>query len=345
MLLPSSRLLLAACVALTALPAVVLAQENTPGLPPSLDRIDPNTAPVAGGTKITLIGSNFDTSEDAKVVVLVGGRECSNVVVLSSTRATAIVPRSPGAGPVDVEIRSGDAWRAVLAEGLCYDDGKLWLARKYRIKAQAQKLWLLLKQGGVIMLLLVVLSVLGVAWAIHCALVVRPGQIMPRGFLDKLSGHISRGEVQQALDACQKDGCGFGRVAIAALRKAGEPAQKIREAAQAAGSREASHLFQKISYLSNIGVISPMLGLLGTVLGMMVAFEGFNIGEPRAQYMQLAGGINKAMITTVAGLVIGIPAMACFYYFRGRLLRIATDMEQVAEEMAEAVSAAGEDLE
>jgi biopolymer transport protein ExbB len=310
---------------------------------PSVSRIDPNTAPTAGGVKLTISGSGFDTSDEQPAEVLIGGSPCSDVVVHSSTRITAIAPRSKTAGAVDLVIRHSGRREVRMKAALCYDDGSSWLARWYRIKARASSSWLLMEQGGAIMLLLTLLSIVGVAWAVHCGLLIRPSQVMPKPFLDKLSGHISRSELREGVDACQSEGSVFGRIAAAALRKAGEPPHKIREVAQAAGSREASHLFQKISYLSNLGVISPMLGLLGTVLGMILAFKAIGMGSEVGRDIVLAEAIYKAMITTAAGLVVGIPAMACYYYFRGKLLRIVTDMEQVVEEVAEAISAAGDE--
>jgi biopolymer transport protein ExbB len=332
------------CVLLLGLsPTLAWAQAASPSGPPEIDRVEPNVVSVLGSVKISVLGTDFDTTSTTPPLVLVGGQPCTDVRVHTSARITAVVPASPGAGVVDVEVRNADGKRAVLTGALCYDDGKIRMATWYRIKARVLSAWYVLAGGGTIMILLAILSVCAVAWVMHCGFVLRPGQIMPRSFLDKLSGHLARGEIQPASDTCQRDGSVFSRVALAALRKSGESTQKTREVAQSAGSREAAHLFQKISYLSNIGVISPMLGLLGTVLGMILAFKTIGMGDTGAKHLLLASAIHKAMITTAAGLVIGIPAMAFYYYFRGKLLGILTDMEQVTEEMADAVSAAGEE--
>jgi len=332
-----------ACGCLLICAGAAAAQEVDATRPPTLERIDPNTAPVSGGVEITIYGSGFDASEPTTTAVSLGGTPCTDVTVRwRGTKVIARVPKSRTPGPVNVEVRNGDGPPAVLEDALCYDDGRFWsTATWYRITARAEAVWLLLEQGGSIMFLLALLSIFVLAWAIHCAFVVRPSQIMPKAFLDKLSGQIARREIQEAVDSCQKDGCVFSRVALAALRKAGSAPHKVREAGQAAGSREASHLFQKISYLSNVGVISPMLGLLGTVVGMLMAFR--ILGEEGTTYMSLAGAIYKALGTTAAGLTIGIPAMACYYYFRGKLLRTTTDMEQVTEELSEALSVGGDE--
>ncbi len=328
------------CSAVLAMRAAGWSAEAEP-VPLSLERVEPNTGPVSGGTRISILGWGFDTSDAAPIKVVFGGQASLSVTVHSGTKITAVTPAGQ-AGAVDVEVENGEGRKASLGRAFCYDAGGSWLARWYRAKAWAESFWVLMKQGGVIMIVLGVLSVLGLAWAIHCALVLRPGEIMPRPFLERLSGHISRQEISEAVEVCQKDRSVFGRIAMAALRKAGEPVYKVREAAQATGSREGSHLLQKISYLSNIGVISPMLGLLGTVVGMVLAFKTLGIGEAGSRHILLAEAIYKALITTVGGLVVGIPAMACFYYLRGKLLWVLTEMEQVTEEIADAIAASGE---
>jgi biopolymer transport protein ExbB len=311
----------------------------SPLQPPVVERVEPPTVPVDQHTRITVHGKGFDASGALPVNVHMGNSTCPGVVVHSDRRITAMAPVSHSPGPVDVEVRQGGARSNVLVDAICYDDGELALARWYRIRARLRSAWLLLRQGGEVMLVLCLLSIAGTAWVLHCALAIRSSQIMPRSFLDKLNGYLARGDMQQAMELCQRDGCVFGRVAVATLRKAGESPQKTREVAQAAGSREASHLLQKISYLNNLGVIAPMLGVLGTVLGMILAFKAIGMGEG-GKHILLAGAIHKAMITTAGGLFVGIPALGFYYYFRGKLLRIVTEMEQVAEEMADAASEA-----
>jgi biopolymer transport protein ExbB len=191
------------------------------------------------------------------------------------------------------------------------------------------------KLGGGVMYLLAAISFFGVAWALHCLLVLRRSQVMPKKFLDVLVSRLSQGDLQGAASACRKSKSAFGRVILGGLRKSTEPAEKIREAVADAGAREAAHLHQKIRYLANIGTITPMLGLLGTVLGMIMAFNIIASGDVR--HYQLAAAIAKAMVTTATGLVIGIPAMALYFYLRGRLLRLTTEMEDAADGLAQGI--------
>ena len=191
------------------------------------------------------------------------------------------------------------------------------------------------KLGGPLMYVLAALSFFGAAWAVHCLLVLRRSQILPQKFLEALNSHLDQADIDGAIVTCRRSRCMFSRVILGGLRRVHEPAEKVRDAITASGSREAAHLHQKISYLANIGTISPMLGLLGTVLGMIMAFNIISSGEVR--HYLLAAAIARAMVTTAAGLVIGIPAMALYFYLRGRLLRLTTHVEVIADSTAQVI--------
>jgi len=106
---------------------------------------------------------------------------------------------------------------------------------------------------------------------------------------------------------------------------------EIREVAEAEGSRQSSMLNQRISYLADIGAIAPMVGLLGTVLGMIRAFLEINTGNVEVvRQMKLAGGVAEALVTTASGLTIGIVAMIFYSVFRGRVQRSLSELEAAA---------------
>ena len=103
---------------------------------------------------------------------------------------------------------------------------------------------------------------------------------------------------------------------------------EIREVAQAEGSRQAGMLSQRITYLSDIGSIAPMLGLLGTVIGMIKSFLQISVGNfEGVRQMKLASGVSEALITTAAGLVIGITALVFYSLFRGRVQKFIAELE------------------
>ena len=109
-----------------------------------------------------------------------------------------------------------------------------------------------------------------------------------------------------------------------------------------AGRSEFTLLQQSVKHLADIGVIAPMLGLLGTVLGMIKAFLMVAFQTGMVRDIMIAGGISQALVTTAAGLIVGIPAMAFYFYFRSRLQRIGIEAENIAPEFLKIISAKAE---
>ena len=124
------------------------------------------------------------------------------------------------------------------------------------------------------------------------------------------------------------------RVIGAGLPKINHGFEVMTEAAHKAAENEAVRLHQKISWLALLGNIGPMLGLLGTVWGMILSFNKIaKIGSPDPA--ELADGISIALVTTVLGLVVAIPTMAFFFYFRNRVVRSMTDVEAIVADLYE----------
>jgi biopolymer transport protein ExbB len=111
----------------------------------------------------------------------------------------------------------------------------------------------------------------------------------------------------------------------------------IQEAMESEGERGAAALWQKISYLNNIGVIAPLLGLLGTVLGMMQAFGSIALDDAQVKTLKMAYAVAQAMITTAAGLMLAIPALVVYFYLRGRVTKIIAQVEAQSAELVEAL--------
>jgi len=313
---------------------------------PEISNVEP-PAPVANrAVELTIYGSGF-SEDQANIQVTCGGVEAASIDVQSPRRIVATFPPFGKAGPATIEVVNPNGDKATL-DGAVYlraSEGFDLTALWYRFQFSKRGFLEWFRLGGWLMWVFLVMSFLGVAWTVHCFLVLRRSQIVPQGFRNTVSKQIDQGDLKGATATCDRSGCVFGRIVAAALAKAGEALEapeKLREAVGAAGSREAAHLHQKISYLANIGTISPMLGLLGTVFGMIMAFNLISTGEPRP-YL-LAAAIAKAMVTTAAGLVIGIPAFAVYFYLRGRLLRLVTDLEVEADAVAESIIVKAEEL-
>ncbi len=133
--------------------------------------------------------------------------------------------------------------------------------------------------------------------------------------------------LEEALVVCQRTGTPLARIFIRALRVAGRPRDQIKVAVEEVGSREAAPLERYLGLLGTIATISPLLGLLGTVTGMIEAFNVLavqGVGTPAT----LGGGISKALITTVGGLVVAIPTILMHKYLTSRVDRIVLEMEE-----------------
>ncbi len=305
--------------------------------------VEPAT-PVAGKeTWITVCGHGF-SEDSANVEVRVNDLKALEVKVPAPERLKARLPADTKPGPASVTVRNPDGNSATLERAVYFRSpgggfsfGALMAGLRHDWRVCVE--WFRL--GGIVMYPLALISFFGVAWMIHCLLVLRPSQMLPQKFMDSLGTYLAQGDLKGASGACERSASVFARVVLAGLRKLGEAPEKIREAVGAAGAREVAHLHQKIAYLANIGTISPMLGLLGTVTGMVMGFNVIASGE--ARHYLLAAAIAQALITTVVGLCIGIPAMMVYYYLRARLLRLTTNMELVADEVATTIIEKGEE--
>ena len=108
---------------------------------------------------------------------------------------------------------------------------------------------------------------------------------------------------------------------------------EAREIAQAEGQRLAGAMNQQVTYLADIGTIAPMLGLFGTVLGMIKSFTAVASDIAASRPMLLAHGVSEALVTTAAGLLVGIPAMAAYSFFRGRVQARISDLEAATTQL------------
>jgi len=192
--------------------------------------------------------------------------------------------------------------------------------------------------GGQIMWVLLLLSVLTVGTAAYLAAVLRESTVAPTAQAEELLDLLRKGEADAAAGLVTAGGNPLARIARAGFRRAESGSKEIGRAVEAAGRREAAHFRTIVSYLSDVGVIAPMLGLLGTVIGMIQAFG--SIAGEEIRVVPLAAAIMKAMVTTAFGLMVGIIAMALYYFFRGRLGAVAAELETTSEEIASLIALA-----
>jgi len=186
-----------------------------------------------------------------------------------------------------------------------------------------------IESGGWIMLPLIFCSIVTAAITLERLWSLKRNRVIPQHLLAQIWLWIKNDELtEERLDAI-REGSPLGRILAVALVHWGEDLTEIKERMEDAG-REATHeLYRYLNTLGTIAGISPLLGLLGTVIGIMRAFasiESHGAGDPRL----LAGGVAQALITTAAGLTVAIPSLVAYRLLRGRADGLVLSMEQSA---------------
>jgi biopolymer transport protein ExbB len=204
--------------------------------------------------------------------------------------------------------------------------------------------WQIVMKGGWTMIPLALLSVAAVGIAFHIFLLLDPKSIIPSSLVTSLVDSIGQGKLDEARNTAERNGSVAGRIFAAGLGVVHFGPAKVEELLTNTGRREMGTIRRRIAMLGYIGQLSPLLGLLGTVLGMIKAFRVVSLSsDPTVQSEKaflLAGAIWEAMVTTAAGLIVGIFAFLLFYYFTGRLQKLSSDLEAEAEKFALALNGA-----
>ncbi|MGE4648537.1 MAG: MotA/TolQ/ExbB proton channel family protein [Arenicellales bacterium] len=184
------------------------------------------------------------------------------------------------------------------------------------------------------MLPILVCSVLSLAIILERSLALRRTVVTPSG----LAADVERALIQGRLDADRiavlRRGSALGRVLAAGLACAQNDPLRVREAVEESGRHVVHGLERYLNALGTIAATTPLLGLLGTVIGMIKVFAAITtagVGDPQI----LAGGIYEALITTAAGLSVGIPSLMFHRYFRGRINELTVEIEQQALRLLE----------
>ena len=204
----------------------------------------------------------------------------------------------------------------------------------------------IITKGGGIMYVLVALSFVAVMLIIFYLLTLRKNVLCPPKFISQARDAAERGDVEGLAELAAAEPSPAGRIVNAALLSLPQGSTKIelgqlQGAMEDEGSRQVALLWAKIQYLMDIGTIAPMIGLLGTVWGMMVSFTGLDAGISMAnKSARLTSGVSQAMFTTFGGLIVGILAIAAYSVFRGRINRLTSHLESQCATLLRALTAA-----
>ena len=194
-------------------------------------------------------------------------------------------------------------------------------------------MWETIKAGSWIGAIIIMLSVAVVALVIEHFMTITDEKLIPPDFVAALQAHIEERRYQDAIDLCEVSDNYISRVMQVGLSEIRYGYDAMVESMSGIGEEESIKLNQKIGYLSFIGMIAPMLGLLGTVTGMVISFNKIATAEHGVQASELAYGISQALVTTVEGLVTAIPAMFFFTLFQDRVTNIGLEAGAVCEEL------------
>src|SRR5438876_709259 len=186
-------------------------------------------------------------------------------------------------------------------------------------------------KAGPVMVPLFLLSVFSVMLVIVYLMTIRRGAIVSSGYMATADALLRKRDYLGLLAVSNRHGEAIARVVQKMLefttKNPSADFQQVREIAETEGTRVAASLNNRVVYLADIGMIAPLLGLLGTVFGIIRSFGALGADLGTARYVLLSQGISEALINTAAGLAIGIPAMMFYAFFRGRAQRLISDLE------------------
>ena len=200
----------------------------------------------------------------------------------------------------------------------------------------------IISKGGTLMYPIILCSVFVVAVAVERYLTYKKLTINIPQFMMKIRYPLSRGDVLTAINECTMVKGPVAAVVKAGLEKAKLGRTHMKEAMEAAGNIETYHLEKKLSILATLAGITPLIGFLGTVTGMIKAFMKIQQLAGNVNADVLAGGIWEAMVTTAAGLSVGIPAVILYNYYVNRVKGFIYQMETAGDEVLDILSMSGE---
>jgi biopolymer transport protein ExbB len=183
--------------------------------------------------------------------------------------------------------------------------------------------------GGPVMWPLAICSLVALAIIIERAINLRAARLLNPGVVERITGLAEGGRLDRAIEACRQSPGIYTNIVMAGLEVAarGERESVSKEAVADAGRHETARLYRYLGTLATVVGISPLLGLFGTVTGMINVFQ--TIAQTGGgQAAQLSGGISQALITTATGLLIAIPSLVAHNYFQEKAQVIVTDLER-----------------
>ncbi|MFH0732243.1 MAG: MotA/TolQ/ExbB proton channel family protein [Candidatus Omnitrophota bacterium] len=203
-------------------------------------------------------------------------------------------------------------------------------------------------KGGPVMYPIILCSIIALAIVIERSFHLYRAKIDTKKFMDEIAGKLKRNKIVESIEMCDSTPGPIAHILKAGILKHDRPKEEIKEAIEEAGLYEVPRLEKNLPVLATIAHIAPLLGLLGTVCGMVIAFQVIQEKSTSLHPVSpgdLAGGIWQALITTVAGLSVAIPVYVAYNYLVNKVDGFVLEMERSATDLINILTQRGSDYE
>ncbi|MFW5757733.1 MAG: MotA/TolQ/ExbB proton channel family protein [Bacteroidota bacterium] len=187
-------------------------------------------------------------------------------------------------------------------------------------------------KGGIVMIPLIILSIIAVYIFIERYMAISKASKEEYNFMNNIRDFIHEGRIDSAKSLCRNNQSPLSRMIAKGITRIGRPLNDINAAIENVGKLEVSKLEKNIAFLSTVAGAAPMIGFLGTVMGMVRAFYNMAMAGNNIDISLLAGGIYEAMVTTITGLIVGIIGYICYNILVSRIEKVVFMLEARATE-------------
>ena len=203
---------------------------------------------------------------------------------------------------------------------------------------KVNSVWDFVEKGGPVMIPIILCSLVALAVVAERLIALRRSRLVPPAFVTGLKGVLKdpKRDRAAAIEYCKKDPSPVAAVLLVAIKRLGEPIDLLERHVAEAGERQVQRLRVRLRLLAIIASVAPLLGLLGTITGMITAFQTVaTSAEALGKTEMLAKGIYEAMITTAAGLIVAIPVLLCHHWISALIERRVAEIDRIASEFVE----------
>ena len=200
-------------------------------------------------------------------------------------------------------------------------------AAEVAVQRNEKSLWELFNSGGWLMWVLLLLGGVTIFIFVERFIAIRKASAFDINFMNRIRDHISEGKIKSAVDLCRKTDTPIARMVEKGLERLGRPMSDVQNAIENVANLEVSKLENGLPFLATIAGGAPMIGFLGTVLGMVQTFMDMSAAGGTVDLALLSGGMYVAMVTTVGGLIVGIPAYFGYNYLVARIEKLVFRLE------------------